>query len=250
MLQTFTGKERDAETGLDYFGARYFSGAMGRFTSPDAPMMDQRSRDPQSWNLYVYVRNNPLKNIDPDGHICVLGIGNTCNDDIKPPPPPNPPAAPSNPVYASVDSAGVAAARTNQRLQQRTGGEHASSIHTTAGGVAYTYTDPVTQGHPTTVDPHNTTGKVKTRPVSIMDPPIPAGTTLVGESHSHPDVFTSPDGKPASWGEQFSRQDMLRSQDMTTVHPNFQGQYLGLPDGRVLKYEPKAPPGRRVKEVK
>jgi RHS repeat-associated protein len=37
----FTGKERDAETGLDYFGARYFSGAQGRFTSPDLPLIDQ-----------------------------------------------------------------------------------------------------------------------------------------------------------------------------------------------------------------
>lgn len=47
----FTGKERDAETGLDYFGARYFSGAQGRFTSPDEPLLDQHPEDPQSWNL-------------------------------------------------------------------------------------------------------------------------------------------------------------------------------------------------------
>jgi RHS repeat-associated protein len=39
--QKFTSKERDAETGLDYFGARYFSGAQGRFTSPDPPLLDQ-----------------------------------------------------------------------------------------------------------------------------------------------------------------------------------------------------------------
>ena len=47
-----TGKERDAETGLDYFGARYYSGAQGRFTSPDRPFADQHRGDPQSWNLY------------------------------------------------------------------------------------------------------------------------------------------------------------------------------------------------------
>jgi RHS repeat-associated protein len=62
-----TGKERDAETGLDYFGARYFSGAQGRFTSPDRPFADQDPYDPQSWNLYSYVRNNPLKFIDETG---------------------------------------------------------------------------------------------------------------------------------------------------------------------------------------
>lgn len=63
-----TGKERDAETGLDYFGARYFSGAQGRFTSPDVPLLAQRPGDPQSWNLYSYTRNNPLRYVDPDGH--------------------------------------------------------------------------------------------------------------------------------------------------------------------------------------
>ena len=67
----FTGKERDAETGLDYFGARYMSAAQGRFTSPDAPFNDQNPSDPQSWNLYGYVRNNPLRAIDPDGMKCV-----------------------------------------------------------------------------------------------------------------------------------------------------------------------------------
>jgi RHS repeat-associated protein len=66
----FTGKERDAETGLDYFGARYYSGAQGRFTSADPVMMaPERLRDPQQLNLYVYARNNPLKYIDPTGTI-------------------------------------------------------------------------------------------------------------------------------------------------------------------------------------
>jgi RHS repeat-associated protein len=63
----FTGKERDAETGLDYFGARYFSGAQGRFTSPDPKQFPHDITDPQSWNKYAYTRNNPLRYIDPDG---------------------------------------------------------------------------------------------------------------------------------------------------------------------------------------
>jgi RHS repeat-associated protein len=66
-----TGKERDAESGLDYFGARYFSGAQGRFTSADQPFNDQYPADPQSWNLYAYVRNNPLKFTDFNGEDCV-----------------------------------------------------------------------------------------------------------------------------------------------------------------------------------
>jgi RHS repeat-associated protein len=67
----FTSKERDAETGLDYFGARYFSSAQGRFTSVDGPFNDQDPSDPQSWNLFSYVRNNPLKFTDPSGQDCV-----------------------------------------------------------------------------------------------------------------------------------------------------------------------------------
>ena len=58
--QQFTGKERDGESELDYFGARYHAAVLGRFTSPDAPFADQFPENPQSWNLYVYGRNNPL----------------------------------------------------------------------------------------------------------------------------------------------------------------------------------------------
>ena len=68
----------DHRTGLDYFGARYFSAAMGRFTSPDVPLLDQDPADPQSWNLYSYVRNNPLIFTDLTGNDCVyLSRGGT-----------------------------------------------------------------------------------------------------------------------------------------------------------------------------
>jgi RHS repeat-associated protein len=63
-----TGKERDAESGLDNFGFRYFGSSMGRFMSPDEPFYDGDIHDPQKLNLYSYVRNNPLNSIDPDGH--------------------------------------------------------------------------------------------------------------------------------------------------------------------------------------
>jgi RHS repeat-associated protein len=64
----FTGKEKDAETGLDYFLARYFSSSQGRFTSVDAKGFSKRTlRNPQKWNKYAYVLNNPLQYVDPDG---------------------------------------------------------------------------------------------------------------------------------------------------------------------------------------
>src|SRR5690348_11967740 len=62
-----TGKERDTESGLDYFGARYFSGAQGRFTSPDPLLSSGRPWEPQSWNRYAYTLNNPLRYTDPLG---------------------------------------------------------------------------------------------------------------------------------------------------------------------------------------
>jgi len=92
--QKFTGKERDAEIGLDFFGARYFSGAQGRFTSPDPlPWLDwQRGSEddlkkfaawtanPQNLNMYVYVNNNPLNHTDPTGmNACGTKDDSTCN---------------------------------------------------------------------------------------------------------------------------------------------------------------------------
>ena len=73
----FTGKEHDAESGLDDFEARYFSSSLGRFQSPDQPGADQQPDDPQSWNLYSYVRNNPTGNVDPSGRACVSGLNDS-----------------------------------------------------------------------------------------------------------------------------------------------------------------------------
>jgi len=69
----FTGQYRDGESQLDYFGARYYSNAIGRFMSPDwsaKPITVPFAKfgDPQSLNLYSYVENGPINRIDPDGH--------------------------------------------------------------------------------------------------------------------------------------------------------------------------------------
>jgi len=72
VTEKFTGKERDAETSLDFFEARYMSSAQGRFTSPDpAGLLAAKPANPQSWNLYAYAMNNPLSNTDPSGKDCV-----------------------------------------------------------------------------------------------------------------------------------------------------------------------------------
>jgi RHS repeat-associated protein len=86
VRQKFTSKERDDETGRDYFLARYYSSTQGRFTSPDEftggpdelydfvdeaadnPTFYADLSNPQSLNKYQYAYNNPLNLVDPDGH--------------------------------------------------------------------------------------------------------------------------------------------------------------------------------------
>jgi RHS repeat-associated protein len=66
VRQQFTAKERDTETGLDYFLARYYSATQGRFTSADT--FGGSSSNPQTLNLYAYTNGNPLRFVDPTGH--------------------------------------------------------------------------------------------------------------------------------------------------------------------------------------
>jgi RHS repeat-associated protein len=86
----FTGKERDSESGLDHFGARYHASSLGRFMTPDwaakpTAVPYAMFGNPQSLNLYSYVGNNPLLHFDPDGHCwpaqsCFQAIANTVNN--------------------------------------------------------------------------------------------------------------------------------------------------------------------------
>lgn len=65
-LRRFTGQQLDPESGLYYYGGRYYDPELGRFISPD-PFIGQPD-DPQNHNRYSYVINNPVNNIDPDGY--------------------------------------------------------------------------------------------------------------------------------------------------------------------------------------
>ena len=66
-LSVLNRKERDNETALDYFSARFYASLQGRFTSADPLIASGRASMPQSWNRYAYVLNNPLNLIDPSG---------------------------------------------------------------------------------------------------------------------------------------------------------------------------------------
>ena len=77
----FTGKERDSESGLDNFGARYDSSQYGRFMTPDPMLNSGRPNNPQTWNRYAYALNNPIIVTDPTG---LYNLLNSCAaDDAK-----------------------------------------------------------------------------------------------------------------------------------------------------------------------
>jgi RHS repeat-associated protein len=129
----FTGKERDSESGLDNFGARYDSSQYGRFMTPDwsaSPITVPYANfaDPQTLNLYGYVRNNPLGRPDIDGHcfifdVCIVdvvvavaasgAINGAVIDSagkpqdrpqLLPPPPPQPKPRPCGPSGMTTDA--------------------------------------------------------------------------------------------------------------------------------------------------
>ena len=67
----FTGQERDTESNNDFYGARYYASSMGRFSSPDPSQLFYADpTNPQSFDLYNYVHNNPLSYFDPSGLTC------------------------------------------------------------------------------------------------------------------------------------------------------------------------------------
>jgi RHS repeat-associated protein len=75
-----TGKERDQESGNDYFGARYYASSMGRFMSPDPFLNSGHPNNPQTWNRYTYGLNNPLVVLDPTG---LYNVVDHCADGDK-----------------------------------------------------------------------------------------------------------------------------------------------------------------------
>jgi RHS repeat-associated protein len=93
----FTGHERDYISAvnnestdyLDYMHARYYTATLGRFLSVDPIVPSAATRQPQRWNRYAYVANNPMKNTDPTGKLLEVRAG-TCDD--------------KSPCYSKLDS--------------------------------------------------------------------------------------------------------------------------------------------------
>jgi RHS repeat-associated protein len=146
----FTSQDRDADTGLDFFQARYMASAQGRFTSADpAGNAVADPANPQSWNMYSYAGNNPLAFVDPTGLFgeqSPVDFSNLCfyvswacawqTDPavITPPPPPPPPPPPAPKVtFTCQGTAAFSAVGPNQATS---GGALAPQVSPAKGTVA------------------------------------------------------------------------------------------------------------------
>ncbi len=106
----YTNHEQTDDSGLIYMQARFYLPGIGRFASPD-PAMDQHMEITQSWNIYSYVRNNPITSIDPMG--------------TDPVDPPGSPSAPPTPA-ASMEADGTS--RFRAQTYQSESAEYMKSL--------------------------------------------------------------------------------------------------------------------------
>jgi RHS repeat-associated protein len=196
----FTGKERDTETNNDYFGARYHGSSMGRFLTPDwaakpTTVPYAMFGDPQSLNLYGYVRNNPLSRTDPDGHLDCggnngQGVGcqfiawfNQVHEIVQ-----NQTTATVNPTaYKTRDAAAMAAEKQAIKLTNDKNGTPPKTDWEFGGwivkkGTSYYYTEPL-QG-------------TERGEIDVDSIRVPKGFTKAAGYHTHPDG--------GDWGEGFS----------------------------------------------
>ncbi len=77
----FTGQREMEGLGVYHYQTRFYSPTLGRFLSADTIIPG--AANPQAFNRYSYVTNNPIRYNDPSGHMLDSGGGNSCNDKIK-----------------------------------------------------------------------------------------------------------------------------------------------------------------------
>jgi RHS repeat-associated protein len=202
LAHKFTGKERDSESGLDMFGARFYASTLGRFITPDwvtgkpSAVPYAEWVDPQSLNQYTYVRNLPNVKFDADGH------------------------DPGDKFKTKV----AAAADAVTYIRKQPGGykfEYGTRIE--KNGDSYSYTAPVTNKDPSGVD---------LQPLQKSD---------VGDVHTHvygpDDAHANSIEQPDMVGTIQDKDKVRKMQDDPKTPVDYQS-YVGAPNGDLLQFTP------------
>jgi len=243
--QKFTQRERDNETGLDYFGVRYYSSLQGRFTTPDSYF--GRAASPQTLNLYSYVRNNPLKFIDPSGHQdelpkkhgkkgkdeddsdicddCVVVI-NHCACDEHPDPVPQPPPTPTPPPPAEPILSESGRSRGDDRFWLRLDYKIIDFLSRPETPYLLVIPFTVPGGDPYADSESLGTVMLEESDVSIEGILMPGGK-LIGEAGSSADIRVLHEGL----GEAKTMFDQLRTGGEVVKGSTYPGTLVKLPDG-------------------
>jgi|GEM_PF-3125426 len=236
LRSSSTGKERDTESGNDYFEARYYSSSMGRFMSPDwsakiEPVPYSKLDDPQTLNLYAYVGNNPMTRFDADGHFgcqtdeCAAiqkARNNGASDEDallgakarRQAQQQKPTAAPAPTTqYKSVKAAGIGAEQTYNPASKSINKEFNGNIYENGQGKCCFIQTPNIGTESTSAPPDVST--------------LPSGATRVATFHTH-----GADSHGVYDDEHFSPADIRNTG--TRGVPFF----LGTPQGVIRMYDP------------
>src|SRR5258708_398160 len=196
----FTGKERDDESGLDYFGARYYSNGLGRFITPDwaggkpSAVPYAEWIDPQSLNLYTYVRNLPTSKFDQDGH--------DPGDKFK------------TKTEAAVDAVKYIRGKSDGYKN-----EYGTRIE--KDGKTYSYKEPVTQNNPKGAD------LPQLQKNDVGDAHTHNANNPLSNSIQHPHKIDTIKNNDA----------VQKMQDDPNAKVDYQS-YVGAPNGNVLQFTP------------
>src|SRR5258708_5511808 len=232
----FTGKERDSETRLDYFGARYYSNGLGRFISADwsatpIPVPYANFTDPQSLNLYTYVRNLPTTQFDADGHCiphcpddAVQWVANRTTSDIQI----------SGGAQGAANDAGIGAAK----------GTGSFTYHSVMDSNPLTGLVDHLVGEPTALQGSNQT-QTDAKVVTIVIETV--ATILFGPKAGAAEGEGAGAGAGARAGESVPKEGIYEGADATAPGRNYVGQSGDIPS-RVAQHEAsgKFAPGTKV----
>ena len=256
----FTGKERDGESGFDNFGARYYSSALGRFVVPDwaakpTTVPYATFGNPQSLNLYSYVKNSPEALDDPDGHGALnASTYSSSNGPLQyveaefgfqaahtpqsqqPQQHGAPQQAAQNQQnnrtgYDTQDKAAGGALRNSNGASIKNNKEYAGLVYKGKDG-RYYFTGPVGGGDQGS-SPHAAKA--------------PRGSSVVGDYHTHGDYSVlGPNGEAIRTHDPHRddfNSDHFSGQDDATTAVDARGKpgyrsYLGTPSGKFLVYNP------------